>query len=212
MDARRGSEITMICGTNNTGKTAIARQLVIKYNKKRDILEKKNKYPSNYNKLIVYDPQHAFQDLMREGDVNLDMADKEWEEKVLRYRASLVVLDDYKELMPNDRLSDGFLKLMSARARFGLDFNMITWSPKLIMPRLEIFINKYILLKVNSDDKEFADRIAGDKPTVIGIKNSLNREFMRYTDEEYKKLYPNFPFVFWDGARNKAMKVNFKNK
>jgi hypothetical protein len=211
MDVRRGSDITMVCGTNNTGKSVIAKELIKKYNEKRDKLIKNKKYPDNYNKLIVYDPQEYFTDLMREGDINIQLNNENWEEELLNYRASLVVIDDYKELFQNDTLSKGFMNVMSNRARYGLDFIMITWSPKLILPRLTHFINKYILLKSNSSEKEFRERIGGENDVVEGIRLALNSEYAKYTESEYSALYPNFPFIYLDTARNIVKKINFKN-
>ena len=210
MEVRRGSNFLGIIGTNNTGKSVIARELIKKFNDKRDLLEKNKKYPSNYNKLILYDPQHRFQDLMREGDFNIKLNDKDWEEKILNYRASYVVLDDYKELFRVDTLSDKFMDIMSSRADYGLDITVITWHPKLILPRLAMFIDKYILFKINSDDKEYCSRIEGEKDFVLGMKYALNKEFKKYTEEQYKNLYPNFPFIYYDSGRQIAKKVNFK--
>lgn len=210
MDKRRGSEFIGIIGTNGTGKTVIARQLIEKFNDKRDKLNANKKYPSNYNKLVVYDPQHRFQDLLRKGDFVIKLNNKNWEKDVLKYKSSLIVLDDYRELFRTDSLSDDFMDVMSARAEQGLDIIIITWFPKLILPRLSQFLNRYFLFKVNCDDKEYSDRINGEKNVVLNIKRMLNKEFKKTTPQEYSKKYPNFPFVYFNSDTNVGVKVNFE--
>jgi len=210
MEKRRGSELIAIIGTNGTGKTVVARMLIEKFNAKRDRLNGTKKYPANYNKLIIYDPQHRFQDLLRKGDFEIKLNNKNWEKDVLRYKSSLIVLDDYKELFRSNNLSDGFTDVMSARAESGLDIIFITWFPRYILPRLSQFINKYFLFKVNCKDKEYIDRINGEEDVVLNIKSSLNKEFKKYTPNEYSNLYPNFPFVYFNADTNEGKKVNFK--
>jgi len=210
MQKRRGSEFIGIIGTNGTGKTVIARMLIEKFNAKRDEAAIICGYPSNYNKLVVYDPQHRFQDLLRKGDFVIQLNNKDWEKDILKYKSSLIVLDDYRELFKTDALSDKFMDVMSKRAEQGLDIVIITWFPKLILPRLSQFLNKYFLFKVNCDDKEYSDRINGEKETVLNIKRMLNKEFEKYTEQQYADLYPNFPFVVFNSNTNRGQKVNFK--
>ena len=136
MEKRRGSEFIAIIGNNNTGKTVVAKQLIERFNRRRDKLESVKKYPSNYNKLIVYDPQHRFADVMRKGDYEIQLDDENWEARVLKYRASLLIMDDYKELFLNDTMTPRFIGVLSARARYGLDIIIITWHPRYILPKL----------------------------------------------------------------------------
>ncbi len=38
----------------------------------------------------------------------------------------------------------------------------------------------------------------------------VNKEYKKYSPEDYSKLYPNFPYIYYDTVRDKAIKVNFK--
>lgn len=210
MRKQRGSDFIAVIGTNNTGKSVIVRELIKKFNIKRDKLERENKYPANYNKLIVYDPQARFTDLLRKGDFVIKLNNTDWAKDVLRYKASLLVMDDYKELFETNTLPPDVMNLMSARAESGIDIILVTWHPKLILPRLSIFINKFILLYCNGKDKDYISRIDGEEDYVLGLRDSLIKEYKGYTDEQYAALYPNFPFIYYDSGKNKAKKINFK--
>jgi hypothetical protein len=210
MDKRRGAELIAVIGTNNTGKSAITELLIQKYNKKRDALEMKGEYPENYNKLIVYDPQHRFRKYLRKGDHVIDLTDENWADDILKYRASMVVLDDYKELLDGDTMPKQLLRLISGRAEFGIDLILVMWHPMLIIPRLAMFITKFFILKVNSKPKEFIARIQGNEELVGKIQIALDKEFGSYSEQEYSNLFPNFPFIYYDSQKNFAKKVNFK--
>jgi len=210
MKKQRGSDFIAVIGTNNTGKSVIVKELIKKFNLKRDRLEAVDRYPANYNKLIVYDPQDRFKDLLRKGDHVIKLNHDNWAEDVLRYKASLLVMDDYKELFENDRLPKQVMNLMSARAEAGIDIILVTWHPKLILPRLSMFINKFVLLKSNGKDKDYISRIDGEEDFVLSLRDSLNKEYQKYTPEQYAALYPNFPFIYYDSSTNKAKKINFK--
>ena len=212
MDKRRGSELIAVIGTNNTGKSAITELLVQQYNKKRDLLESKNEYPDNYNKLIIYDPQRRFKKYLRKGDHIIDLTDENWADDILKYRSSMVVLDDYKELLDGDTMPKPLLRLVSGRAEFGIDLILVMWHPMLIIPRLAMFITKFFILKVNSKPKEFTARIQGNEELVLNIQKDLDEEFSRYGEQEYSSLYPNFPFIYYDSSKNFAKKVNFKKR
>jgi len=99
MEKRRGSNAMGIVGTNNTGKTVICEELIKVFNRKRDrIKHSKKKYPSNYHKLVVFDPQQRFKKYMREGDIEIIIGQEGWEDTLLTLRDSMVVFYYYKIL------------------------------------------------------------------------------------------------------------------
>lgn len=206
---QRGSNIVGVIGTNNTGKTVLIRDLIGLFNKKRSKFNSSN-YPSNYHKIVVYDVQNRLQDLLMEGDLNILPNDKDWKKKILNLRDSLIVLDDFKVLIPNDKMEEDLLNILAFRMEYGLDLIFAAWHPKLIIPRLAMFIDKYYLFATNCDEKDFASRINGSRDMAISFKQLLDKEFSSYTDNEYKNLYPNFPFIYYDSGKNKAVKINFK--
>lgn len=210
MDGDRNSNCIGIVGTNNTGKSVVTRLVIERFNKKRDRLKSNGKkYPSNYNKLIVYDPQHNFIDLLREGDIEIILGEDGWEQQVLSLRDSMCVFDDFKNLIDDDRISKDLLRIFGYRMEYGLDLIFVVWHPDLFPPRMYKFIDKYYLFRTNGDDKEFFRRINGTKETVVRCKHILDTEFIKYDELSYKALYPNFPFIYYDTGTNKAVKVNF---
>lgn len=211
MESRRGSNAMGICGTNNTGKTVICEELIKKFNEKRDRLKSNGKkYPNNYHKLIVFDPQQRFKKYMREGDITINIGDEGWEEMLLKVRDSMVIFDDYKILAGEQTITKTLLKVFGWRMAYGLDMIFIVWHPLQFPPSMSRFLDKYLLFRINGDDKEYVSRLNGNKDKLIDCKRLLDREFLKYNENEYKNLYPKFPFIFYDTGTDKATKVNFK--
>ena len=207
----RDSNVIGIVGTNNTGKTVIARQLIEKFNKKRDAIKKNGKkYPVNYHKLVVFDVQNRMEDLMREGDINIRIGVDGWEKQILELRDSMIVLDDFKVLLGGDTISPELLQIFGYRMEHGLDLIFIVWSPNLFPPRIHNFIDQYYLFRTNGSDKDFVARLNGNKDKLIKCKSVLDSYFEKFTKETYGAKYPNFPFIYYDSRIDEAVKVNFK--
>ena len=207
-EKRRGGELICIIGHNNTGKTVFATQIAEDFNNRRKAINLRN-YPPNYYKLAVYDVQNRFTDFFQKGDISIEHSDKEWAKKLLGLRKSLVILDDYKVLVPNDQMDKSLLDLLQYRAEYGIDIVIITHSPKLVLERLSYFIDTYCLFYTVGSNKVFKDRL-GASEVLTELKKIIDKEYKRYNGNEYSKLYPNFPFIFYDGRNEKAKLVNFK--
>jgi hypothetical protein len=93
---------------------------------------------------------------------------------------------------------------------YGLDLVFVVWHPLLFPPTMHRFIDKYFLFNTNGSEKEFVERLNGDKTELINCKRLLNREFLKYDKTGYGKLYPNFPFIYYDVGTNESKKINFK--
>ena len=207
----RGSNTIGIVGTNNTGKTVIAEEIIKRFNKKRDNINLKD-YPTNFFRLVVFDPQDRFGEYLKEGDISLHAGTKNWEKKIVGLRDSLIVFDDLKQILREDRLSDDFLDILGLRAEYGLDLIFIVWQSKLLPPRITPFIDKYYLFKSHEDEKEYVSRINGVKKDIINAKRLLDIEFSKTDKFEYAKLYPHFPFISYDLSQNTMKKINFSKK
>ncbi len=209
MEKKRGSELIVIIGHNNTGKTSFAKKLIEGFNKRRDLATSKKKYPSNYYKLAVYDVQDQFGDYMREGDMSIRTSDKDWCKKLLKMRKGMVVLDDYKVLIPNDTMSEDLLNLLQFRAEYGLDIVLIVHNPQLILQRLSYYIDTYCLFYTAGNKDSFKGRLSGSD-RLIELKKMIDNEYKSYSPLAYSKLYPNFPFIYYNGKNEKVKLVNFK--
>ena len=207
---KRASNIIGIVGTNNTGKTVIAEEIIKTFNIKRDKLNSTN-YPSNYHRLVVFDVQDRLGHLLRKGDISIRIGDEGWEKMILGLRDSMVVFDDFKVLLEGDRISKDLLKVFGYRMEYGIDLIFIVWHPSLFPPSMHRFLDKYYLFRTNGSEKEFIDRLNGSKEDLINCKRLLDKEFLKYNETEYGALYPNFPFIYYDTGTNKSIKINFKN-
>jgi len=211
MDGDRGSNALVIAGTNDTGKSVLSLIIVEQFDKKRDRLKKNGrKYPSNYHKLVTFDPQDRYAKYRREGDINIIIGDEGWEDRILALRDSLCIFDDFRMLMGEDKTSKKLLQIFGWRAEYGLDLVFICWHPLLIPPRISMFMDKYWLLRTNGTEKDFVARINGNKDKIAECRRLLDKEFLQYNDTQYKALYPNFPFIYYDTGTDKALKINFK--
>lgn len=206
----RGSEIIGIIGGNNTGKTVLAKSLAEKFVKKRNKIDLK-KYPKNYYRLAVYDVQDRFGDLLNEDDLSIKVSDDNWCKKLLKLRNSLIILDDYRVLMPKDTMDKDFLNLLQYRAEHGLDIILIAHNPQLVIPRLSYYIDTFCLFYTAGNEKSFDHRLSGSE-NLKKLKNVIDKEFKSYTQDEYSNLYPNFPYIFYQDKKNKAVLINFKKK
>ena len=210
MGKSRGGTITGIVGINNTGKSVIAAKIIEVFNRKRDLIENNGKkYPPNYNKLIAFDPQERFKHLMRAGDLTLRTGNKDWEKGILKYRDSLIVFDDVKQLMRGQTLNDEFLDILGWRVEHGLDMIFIVHHPKFFPPSLSSYMNRYYFFKFNGNHKQIAERLGGEEDEIINCKRLLDLEFKKYTPQQYSAKYPNFPFIEHNIDTNESFKINF---
>ena len=204
---RRGGELIAILGHNNTGKSVTTQNIIESFNKERDNLAKN--HPVNYYRLATFDVQGRFNNLKRKNDVAILPTNDDWCKQLLKLRCSLIVLDDYRILMDSDRMESDFLNLLQYRAEYGIDIIIITHNPSLLHERLTYYLNRYLLFYTTGKPESFKSKIP-DYETLIKCKTEIDDYYKKYTPDEYKKIYPNFPFIEWNGVSQKAIKYNFK--
>ena len=139
---RRGGEILCFLGHNNTGKSAESIFYIEQFCKKRKKIKNKNK---NFNRLAVFDPQNRYQKYLEKGDLNITPLNDDWFLTVSKFRDSLVVLDDHRQLIDTDTIDKRILNLLFLRSEYGIDFIIITHFAKLIQPKLVGYIDKYLM-------------------------------------------------------------------
>ena len=207
MDKRRGGEIIFFIGHNSTGKTVVATELVKMFNERRS--KQSSNRPINYGRLAVYDVQNRFTDLMKPNDISIRTSNKDWCKELLTLRDSMVVLDDYKVLVPNDRMDSSLLDLLQYRAELGIDIILITHNPSLVLERLSYYVDKYFLFYTLGNDDSFKKKVMGAEK-LIALRKVINQQYKKYTAQQYSNLYPNFPFIYYDLKTEVAKKINFK--
>ena len=101
-------------GTNRTGKTSTALNIVKSYKK-----------ANPKNEIICFDPQNKFGDY---ADYFIqDILDLN---NLIDRKDYLLVLDDYQALLPSDKMHHLFTTLLTYRAENGVDIIFITQNPR----------------------------------------------------------------------------------
>lgn len=178
-------------GHNRTGKSVTARIIAEAY-----------KESDKKRKVIAFDPQSRFEGLVdKKIPVNVDWSVYKKE------RNCLFIIDDYKIVCPNDRLDPDLLELLAYRNEYGLDFIFICWKPKLIMPRIAIFITKISLFYTAGGVGQFKNRT--DDPEVMEKLSEIVNNFVK---KNGKGNYPNFPHVCIDFQSGTIQAFNLTNQ
>lgn len=210
-DKKRYSNLIAVIGTNNTGKTSVVYEIAKKFKQK---VKSEKKKQENFNQLIVYDVQNRFTDL---DPVNIELSNKDWAKDLLNYRNSLIILDDYRALIPSDRMSDDFLNLLQYRAEYGLDIILMAHNPALLLERLTYYVDDYFLFYTSGTENSFKGKIP-NREQLIKCKKLIDNYTidLQYLCEKNglnygETLFPNFPFIHYTNKKeNQAKFVNYK--
>jgi archaellum biogenesis ATPase FlaH len=181
-------------GHNRTGKTVIAKEIAKEWKK------------THNGEIIVFDPQHRFTDIL---DVEIKEDNENWANELYESKPlnSLVIFDDYKMLMDNDRTPKKFLSLLAARNEWCTDVIMITHHPRLLLERASYYVTHYFVFYTQADDKAFSRNIINVQD-IIDVKNAVNAEVLKNGRGTYERK--NFPYAIYVQDEGTAQFVNFK--
>lgn len=207
-DDTRRNFVWGFIGANRTGKTTEAIAQTRAY---------KQKNPKN--KIICFDPQDWFK---KAGviDIEILVTDKNWGHQLVKkdargefvYKDSLLILDDYRQLHPNNSLDDGFLAVLGSRTKMNLDIIYITWTPTLVLVRLAGFTNRYSIFFTFSQLGGFAK----DIPNYIACQQAsiiINKYVKHYgLLDRGREIYPCFPHIVVDAANDTNLELPYIDK
>ena len=189
-------------GHNTTGKTPTAVELCKAWKAVRPGW-----------KAIGYDPQDKFTEA---GvlDIRIYASNADWAKvlcqqdpvtKKWKYGNSLLILDDYRMLHPNDSMDKGFLDLLALRVRMNMDIVFICHNPKLILERLSYYVTHYSIFYTESQLGAFQNRIpkyvACQKASVL-----INKYVLKFG----RGQYPNFPHILVENESDELQLINME--
>lgn len=123
-------------------------------------------------------------------DVNIELADETWYEKLPTLRNSLILLDEVGILHPEEKTRKEFKELCSSFQNRNNDVFYSVHNPKLILQTFTYYTTHYYIFKTNSKEGGFKDKIP-DYRLAYAASVYINK----YTTVNGKGTYPNFPFV-----------------
>ncbi len=167
--AKITAKITCLIGHNRVGKTSIERDMIKSYRKTK---------PSHH-KVFAFDPQRKLQDLIDRKIDNgrniYNIVDNDWEYFFER-RDFLLVIDDYRFLLDDDKLDKNFYKLMSLRDENGIDIILSMHHPEMIHKKVAFYVTDFFLFyTVMSDDTSDCRRKLMNADVILFIMDSINK-------------------------------------
>lgn len=159
---------------------------------------------ANPDKIVIgFDPQGHFKELL---DVEILLTDEgnNWEEeKVLKYRNALIVLDDYYLIHPKLQASKGLRTIMAFRAQYDYDIIYITHNPALVINFLTFFTTHYYIFLTNAQEGGFRKKIPN-----YSLCEAASTLINRYVGKFGRGEYPNFHHIVVDTENNKLFTQN----
>ena len=188
----------MFLGHNRTGKTSVALSVAR--------LWKKTHKGKN---VICYDPQvNKFQEVVTHDITNLK--DSERLEYLGTIYDSLVIFDDYRVMLDNDRTPSELLDFLQFRNERCNDVIFITHSPSLVLTRMTTYLTHYYIFYTQSLDKGFSDKIPSAH-MLVKLKDLINKYVKNFGKGIYIPATPakSFPYIVFDTERERYFPVNF---
>lgn len=201
MSSRNNFVIALI-GANGTGKTTNEIEMIQKWRTSRP-----------KEKVIGYDPHKQLGSLI---DFHINSYDKNWAAHIhSKCRNSLIVLDDYKGLLPNYIPGPGMRDMFIDRRFHNNDFIYSVHSPSNIIEMLIDYTTHYYIYYTSNTEGRFRDKMPNAE-LCIAASRAVNKYVSMYdfgkhpNDPEFKGQ--KFPYVIVDVKHRKLTAVNMHNK
>lgn len=201
-------------GANHTGKSTITRRMIAEWRASRpDIIynTKKNKHERKY-KVIAFDPKKQFDGLVDQ----YIYPDHKWAAYVANEaRNSLIILDDYKSLIPNYIATPGMFELFAGRWHYNLDFIISCHSPGHIIDVLIDYITEFYIFHTKAGEKKFNDKMPNSK-MLLDISKFVNKYVAIYgmgkhpNDVDFRGQ--GFPYMVFDTTKAEARPKGYNMK
>lgn len=187
-------------GTNRTGKSVTALEYAEQWRASR---------PPEYQ-VIAFDPQKRFEHI---ADRTIAPEDKDWANNALKFRNSLLILDDYRIINESDRPVSGLANLMYYRADYNLDIIYICHNPGLVINTLTYFTTHYFLFYTEAMDESFKKKIMNYNLCI-----KAQRMINNYVTQHGRGAHPNspeyngqdFPYIIVDCEKRELFAINME--
>jgi hypothetical protein len=177
-------------GTNRTGKTSTAIEIVKAYKKSNP-----------KNDIVTFDPQAKFTEYS-----NYQIQDVLDLNNLIDKKDFLLVMDDYQALLQSDKMHHLFTTLLTYRAENGVDIIFITHHPSLIKQQLSYYMTHLFIFYCNlSDDVVGINKKVVNADKIEKLFREIEQEFIKNGGGEY----PKFKHIVYSNQEDKHKKVNF---
>lgn len=194
--SQEGREVFIIgfTGDNRQGKSVECAKIALQWKKANPT-----------GSIIAYDPQKRFPF----ADINITIEDTDWAEIVAERTHVLLILDDYKELIPGNNETKGILKLMAKRAENGIDIIYICHSPTDVLERFTKHTHEFYVFYTNSKHDRIKDKIPNNPQLFIDAVEYMNKYILDFGLPNYPGP---FPYVVVNIKKNTITAVHFKHQ
>lgn len=186
----RDAKVIGFTGYNRCGKTSTALMMAKAFKKAH-----------SYRKVVVYDPQNKFSSV---ADAKIYL----YEDLEIYINATntLFIFDDSVEILP-DKKDKVILTLMSRRSENCNDFMFMVHNPAQIKEYFSHYITDIYLFNTVGVDNTFTRKLQFGKQ-LLHYRDIIDSYVAKFSTEEYKALYPNFPFILMDIRNNEYQMIN----
>lgn len=201
MSIRKNFVIGMI-GANATGKTSITKEIVSDW---------KNSRPGQM--VVGFDQHRQLGDLI---DFYINPDDKDWAYHIWKKcKNCLVIMDDYKALVPNYVPTNGMRNIFIDRRHHNIDIIYSCHSPGNVIDMLTDFTTHYYIFHTKNTEGKFKDKMPNAE-LCIAASRAVNKYTSLYglgkhqLDREYSGQ--KFPYIIANTETQKLTAVNMHNK
>lgn len=176
--SRPNNFIIQMIGANHTGKSTLTKKFISEYRLARperltylDKLMPWEKVGDRKYNVIAFDPKLQFEGLVDQ----YIRPEKDWAYQVSKKaRNSLIVLDDYKSLIPNYIATPGMFELFASRWHYNLDFIISCHSPGHVIDMLVDYITEYYIFHTKTSEGKFKEKMPNSE-MLIRISKTINK-------------------------------------
>lgn len=180
-------------GANHTGKSVTTKKIITAWRSARPdmaqvpgkgFMDRERKY-----KVIAFDPKKQFDGLVD----HYIYPDKNWASDLNKQniRNALIILDDYKTLIPNYIPTPGMFKLFSDRWHYNLDFIISCHSPGHVIDMIIDYITEYYVFHTKTSEGKFKEKMPNAE-MLLNISKFVNK----YVSVYGMGMHPSHPNFF----------------
>jgi hypothetical protein len=200
--------VFQLIGANHTGKTVLEKRFIADWRSVRsDIVNDRNdpRYGQRKYRVIAFDPKLQLRGLADQ----FIRPHKHWAVELnnQKIKNCLIVLDDYKTLLPDYKFSAGMFELFASRWHYNIDFLISCHSPGHVIENLITYITKYYIFHTK-DIEKYREKMP-DTPQLENIAKTINRYTAIYglgkhpLDKDFKGQ--KFPYAVFDTTKQEAI-------
>lgn len=181
----------MLIGANGSGKTLTEEDIVLWWKQSRP----------EEDKVVGFLGADNMHTLEKHCDFLIEYEGKgdSWAEDLQSLENSLIILDDYRIIHPEDKIQDQFRNLMINRKNKNLDIIMACHSPIDVLSPLVSYITHYYIFNTQSTKESFSRKM-GNARVLNAARVMVNKYVSVFGEGNWKDK--SFPHIIVDKKSN----------